>query len=142
MAEPYEGYCEGMNSITGFVVASGRGLFRSGYVLNLQYNCNIVPVDIVANAVIAASMLRGKTKSNEALIYNAAESYEKKTSWDQLIQIGIKTHAKYPYNYSLGIPGGNVTKYQFIHRIKTIILMVLPALFFDVILRVKGMKPV
>lgn len=49
--EPVAGYTEGIHSINGWSLASGRGVLRS-LVCRGDYPCYVVPADIVVNGVI------------------------------------------------------------------------------------------
>lgn len=51
--EPYEGWTDTLNGTPGLMLAAGTGMFRV-VPGNKSCRCNIVPVDVVANYIIAA----------------------------------------------------------------------------------------
>lgn len=61
--EPHIGYTEGIHSVNGWCLASGRGVLRS-MCCRENYPCNLIPNDIVVNGIIVLAYECGKQNQN------------------------------------------------------------------------------
>lgn len=56
MAEPYPGWIDNINALTGFIAEFGRGSVSS-VMCDSKLVIDLIPVDIVCNAMITAAWL-------------------------------------------------------------------------------------
>lgn len=68
--EPMPGWVENPNGLTGIILGAGKGILRTLHC-KAEANSNIVPVDVVINALIVLAWKLSKSpKKKELLVYN------------------------------------------------------------------------
>lgn len=97
--EPFPGYTEGLQSLNGLFVVSGRGVLRTA-LLNNNEPLNLIPVDIVVNALIISARNRAIQITEDVLYFNVTETMDKETPWKNyldrsLYKISYKTQRFY-----------------------------------------------
>ncbi|XP_063924739.1 putative fatty acyl-CoA reductase CG5065 [Zophobas morio] len=139
--EPIPGWTDNFNGPMGLLIAGGKGVLRTMYCRADVY-ADYVPVDIVANAMLA-SILDYVLYKGERRFYNITSSAEYKITFDELITHGRQTvYNKVPFNGVFWYPGGTMTQSRLEHNLRFFFYQWLPAVFVDILLVILGYPPV
>lgn len=118
----------------------GRGTVSS---LMGRGSCGVdlVPVDIVCRTILVAPWAKSFSKLNEISVYNCTSGQINPITWQELGDF-IVTHARdYPSKYLMLYPEFSYRTVRLIHWFYVIFLQFLPAILFDILLRVQGKPP-
>lgn len=130
---PLPGYTEGLHSLNGLYVASGRGILRT-MILRKDEPSNLVPVDIVVNALIISARNRAITISDDVLYCNVTESMNKETKWMTYLNRSITIFRETPFDYSIWYPEGTIKTNYFHNLFCLIFYHYIPAVLIDLLL--------
>ncbi|XP_052128760.1 putative fatty acyl-CoA reductase CG5065 [Frankliniella occidentalis] len=132
--DPFPGWVDSLNGPIGVLVASGKGVLRS-MMCNEKYGAEVIPVDVCINLVIAAAHARAQMprQLREVPVYNACTGSKDRTTWRQVIEIGHKKLLKYPFEWAIWYPDGNVRTNWYTHNLIVFFFQTLPAYFVDFI---------
>lgn len=132
--DPFPGWVDSLNGPIGVLVASGKGVLRS-MMCNEKYGAEVIPVDVCINLVIAAAHARAQMPRQlpEVPVYNACTGSKDRTTWRQVIEIGHKKLLKYPFEWAIWYPDGNVRTNWYTHNLIVFFFQTLPAYFVDFI---------
>ena len=76
-------------------------------------------------------------------IVNFTSSQEIQVRWEEILEMGQKAlNEKYPINDILWFPGGKMTKYRWVHKLRSMLFHWFPAILIDCLLFCLGFKPV
>lgn len=157
--EPFEGWVDSMNGITGVVLASGIGLLKTFHLVR-SYRVDIIPVDYVVNTSIAAAYYvaktskqspssNGSTKNNRELL-KSITSYNKHpifhcTSgdvnlmpWGRLEDLVFAYSREFPSSKVLRAPGGASRATKLGDQMARVFHHYLPALLIDGVGKISG----
>lgn len=125
----------------GILMEIGRGTLTS--VLGVEdYNVDLIPVDTVCNTLITAAWANSFTRTNSIPVYNCTSGQMNPVTWYEIGE-SIKTYArKSPSKYVLMYPDFFYTKSRFVHLVYEAFFHFLPAIAFDLMLRVQGKRPI
>lgn len=128
------GYTEGLHSLNGLYIASGRGVLRT-MILRKDVPSNLVPVDIVVNALIISARNRAESIiSNEVFYCNVTESMGKETKWKTYLNRSITLFRETPFDYSIWYPEGTIKENYFHNLFCLIFYHYVPAVLIDLLL--------
>uniref|UniRef100_A0A336LP21 Fatty acyl-CoA reductase n=1 Tax=Culicoides sonorensis TaxID=179676 RepID=A0A336LP21_CULSO len=153
-SDPIPGWLNNVYGINGVFVGVGMGVLRIFYIDNRK-KADIIPADIVVNsslAVIWHSVTKGAITLNEtpdyknkgkisAPVYNCVNNVDNPLTWGDVKRASVPMAAKYATTSSLWIGLYNTTRYNWIYYILRIFYHVIPAFFFDFILKLQGQEP-
>lgn len=140
LREPIPGFVEGMHGPTGLLVAGGKGVLRTMHC-NGSFACEMIPVDINVNTFIALAHKRSLIKSDDVYYCNVTDNGTNPITWQQSLELGIKTVDKYPMSVALWYPGGTPHTVYLFHWLKVIFYHYLPAYIIDGLMILTGNKP-
>lgn len=140
MAEPFPGWVDNFNGPVGLLVGSGIGITRT---MNCDPNnfADFTPVDVCIKAMIIAAWKRAHEPAGSLPVINCASCNVVSITMSQVTDIGKSLAASTPLDKMMWMPGGKTTLSRPLNYVKTIFYQLLPALLIDLILKVKGHRP-
>ncbi|XP_055299982.1 putative fatty acyl-CoA reductase CG5065 [Sitodiplosis mosellana] len=141
LAEPYPGWVDNVNGITGIIMEIGRGTLSS-IMCDNRLVLDVIPVDIACNMIITAAWLSYFKPSPNIRVYNCISGQLNRLDWETCRRKVLKYSRIYPSKYVMMYPNFSYRTNRFVHLFYEIFLHFLPAYLYDFILRYKGMKPI
>ncbi|XP_043288458.1 uncharacterized protein [Venturia canescens] len=138
--EPVPGWIENMNGPTGLMIGAGKGVIRT-MLCNKELLADLIPCDLVINAIIALAWKVGNENSNKPIFMNVTESGRNPLTWENALETGKKHALANPFSGPLWYPGGSLTSNKFYHHLRVLLFHLLPAYFLDTILVLMAQKP-
>lgn len=142
--EPAPGWVDSFNGPSGLVIAGGLGIL---HVCNMEDEIvsDFVPVDLVANACIAAAWKLGKSHSpgDPLIVYNFTSGSLNPTTWDQYLNGARRGVERAPSSRTLRQPADFPQRFirqEWIVVLKQFIYHWLFALIIDSLLKASGKK--
>ncbi|CAB0014994.1 unnamed protein product [Nesidiocoris tenuis] len=139
--EPFPGWVDNLSGITGIIMEIGRGTIRS-IICNDRYLVDIIPVDIVVDTLIVAAWQTAHYRRNSVTVYNCTSGSLNPIHWHELGDLTLKHSLTTPSKYLQWYPGFSFTTNRTLHAAKDFICHMAPAFFVDLLLRIKGSKPI
>ncbi|XP_063701961.1 fatty acyl-CoA reductase wat-like [Culicoides brevitarsis] len=148
-SDPIPGWLNNVYGINGVFTGVGLGVLRI-FLIDNRKKADIIPADIVVNsslAVIWHSVTKGAIKLNEndknrtAPVYNCVNCVDNPITWEVVKKNGVPMAEKFTTTNSLWIGLYNTTRYHWIYWILRIFYHVIPAFFFDFVLKMQGKEP-
>ncbi|XP_073831839.1 fatty acyl-CoA reductase wat-like [Musca autumnalis] len=148
--EPFSGWIDNFNGPVGLLVACGLGVMRTNHA-NPDIKPDIVPVDIVAKALLVAGYKLAKDNNAKLLsnndeskleIYNCCASSKSVLSVGNITDIGREIVFDIPYEKCIWLPDGSTTRCGLWHYWRLFTLQVIPAIILDGLIRLAGEPPV
>jgi fatty acyl-CoA reductase len=146
----------------GMMIGAGKGVIRTIYCDQKSYG-DFLPVDVAINGLmvctwnyIAFRFVNDRyflkfdflihiffRSDKEHYIVNFTSSQDIALPWESILDMGQDIISKkYPLNQIMWYPGGGMSKYRTVHRVKSLLFHWLPALFIDTLLFCLGFKPI
>ncbi|XP_028263541.1 fatty acyl-CoA reductase 1 isoform X2 [Parambassis ranga] len=141
--EPVPGWIDNFNGPSGIFIAAGKGILRTMRASN-DAVADLVPVDVVINATIAAAWYSGSqllNRTKNILVYNCTTGGINPFHWGEVeycINMTFKTN---PLEQAFRRPNVNLRSNPFTNQYWTTVSHTLPALLYDGYLRLTGRKP-
>ncbi|EZA62096.1 hypothetical protein DMN91_007880 [Ooceraea biroi] len=155
LKDPIPGWINNLYGAVGIVAGSALGLLRTLHCVP-ENNAEIVPADYVISQIVAAAWDTANRKNTllsienanpdvpeteRAPIYNYVSSQRNSITW--------KKFMKYNEIYGMQVPSTHVfwyymlflNRYLFLHNVCVIFLHILPGAIVDVVLFLRGRKP-
>nr|XP_012221034.1 PREDICTED: putative fatty acyl-CoA reductase CG5065 [Linepithema humile]XP_012221035.1 PREDICTED: putative fatty acyl-CoA reductase CG5065 [Linepithema humile]XP_012221036.1 PREDICTED: putative fatty acyl-CoA reductase CG5065 [Linepithema humile]XP_012221037.1 PREDICTED: putative fatty acyl-CoA reductase CG5065 [Linepithema humile]XP_012221038.1 PREDICTED: putative fatty acyl-CoA reductase CG5065 [Linepithema humile] len=139
--EPFPGWIDNTCGITGIMTEISRGTVRS-LVCNANLIVDVVPVDYVVDTLICASWHNVVQRTDTINIYNCTSSTIHPITWREFGNLVTKHAIESPSKYMMWYPDFTFRTNKFIHTIIVATLHFLPAFIVDLILRMRGDKPI
>ncbi|KAH8387028.1 hypothetical protein KR093_004172 [Drosophila rubida] len=143
LEEPVPGWADNFNGPTGMLVACGIGILRSQNT-NPHVVADFVPADVVTRALIIAAYKYLQTppvKGQPIDVVNCATANISPITMGQVIDIGKRYIRQNPFEKTLWLPGGSITKCPVLHFIRFITMHIMMAVVVDTLLRLSNEKP-
>ncbi|XP_054632100.1 fatty acyl-CoA reductase 1 isoform X2 [Dunckerocampus dactyliophorus] len=141
--EPFPGWIDNFNGPSGIFIAAGKGILRTMRASN-DAVADLVPVDVVINATLAAAWYSGSRKSSRPksiLVYNCTTGGINPFHWGQVENCINMTFKTNPLEQAFRRPNVNLRSNSFTNQYWTTVSHTLPALVYDCYLRLTGQKP-
>ena len=140
--EPLPGWVDNLNGPTGLVAASGKGVL-SIMKGDVKHTADIIPVDIVTNAMIAVAWHTATTPeaTEEPLVYNCTTGQINKLTWGDFQNHVIDTFKEHPCSNILKVPNARLTHSRVWRDVCWFFEQMIPAYSMDAVLRITGKKP-
>lgn len=142
LKEPFEGWIDNSNGITGIIMEVCRGTIRT---IKCEEYClaDLIPVDIVSNTLIVAGWANTFNRSEEDVkVYNCTSAQANPQTYCELRSRVLRFARKNPINHVMLYPNFRFTTNKHIHKYSLKLLHDLPAKFFDYILKFRNKEPV
>ncbi|XP_067641796.1 putative fatty acyl-CoA reductase CG5065 isoform X2 [Eurosta solidaginis] len=142
--EPVPGWVDNFNGPIGMLVACGIGIFRTSCA-EPNIISDFVPVDVVVRAMLIATYRKATEESdqenNELEVINCAASKICPITTGEVIEIGKRVIKETPFEKTLWVPDGSITRCPVWNFIRFATLQVLVAILVDFALRFTNTKP-
>ncbi|XP_011605197.2 fatty acyl-CoA reductase 1 isoform X2 [Takifugu rubripes] len=141
--EPFPGWIDNFNGPSGIFIAAGKGILRTMRASN-DAVADLVPVDVVINAMLAAAWYSGSqafNRSRNIMVYNCTTGGINPFHWGEVencINMSFKTN---PLEQAFRRPNVNLRSNPFTNQYWTTVSHTLPALLYDGYLMLTGHKP-
>jgi alcohol-forming fatty acyl-CoA reductase len=140
MKEPFPGWIDNFNGPVGLLVGSGLGITRTMFC-DPDNIADFTPVDICIKAMIISAYKRALDDRVVLPIYNCCTSNYRCATLGQIIDIGRLISYEIPLDQGVWAPGGRLTSSRMLNYIKVLFVHFLPALLIDVLIKIRGLKP-
>lgn len=143
ISEPCPGWIDNINGITGIMMEIGRGTISS-IMCDQSGVMDLIPVDIVSNTIITAAWSTYRTHQPELPIkvLHCTSGDINPVIWHDYGRITEKWARVNPSKYVMMYPNFSYRTNRFVHFFVELLLHFLPALLFDVVIRLQGGKPI
>lgn len=164
VSEPFPGWVDNVNGITGIMTEIGRGTITS-IMCDQRLVLDVIPVDIVCNIIITAAwhnfqkpcvalsgwMIIGlwfywisyfTCRSNTIRVYNCTSGQLNPIRWFEYGQLTLKYVRAFPSKYVMLYPNFAYRTWRPIHMFYEHFYHFLPAICYDILMRIKGLKPI
>ncbi|XP_036318763.1 putative fatty acyl-CoA reductase CG5065 [Rhagoletis pomonella] len=142
--DPVPGWVDNFNGPIGMLVACGIGIFRTSCA-EPDIVSDFVPVDVVVRSMLIATYRKGTEEWNKndpkVEVINCAASKICPITTGEVIEIGKRVIKDTPFEKTLWVPDGSITRCPVWNFIRFVTLHVLVAIFVDFALRFTNTKP-
>ncbi|XP_050513717.1 putative fatty acyl-CoA reductase CG8306 [Diabrotica virgifera virgifera] len=138
--EPFPGWNTNFNGPVGMNVAGGKGLLRTVYGYK-DAVIDMVPVDYNIKAIIIATDDYNQRNSLELQVYSLAQNDVLGMKQGEILDLGKRLLDDYPFLNILWYPSFTMTDCWYQYYFSVLLFHILPAVFFDVLLRIGKQKP-
>ncbi|XP_055711090.1 putative fatty acyl-CoA reductase CG5065 [Phlebotomus papatasi] len=139
--EPFEGWVDNFNGITGILAAGGSGLARALYGSTKVKN-NFQPLDVCVRSLLVATWKRGRAIGNEMAVYNCACSKEREVQIGEVFSNCCKICVDVPLDEMIWLPNATLTTCFYFYKIILFLFQVFPGMIFDLVLKMIKKKPI
>ncbi|KAJ7412746.1 hypothetical protein BTVI_45408 [Pitangus sulphuratus] len=139
--EPFPGWIDNFNGPSGIFIAAGKGILRTMRATN-DAVADLIPVDVVINATLAAAWYSGVHRPKKLMVYNCTTGGTNAFHWSEVEYHMNMIYKINPLENAVRIPDFKLVDqsqsllYQFRHAQCRVF-----AFFYDVLLRLTGHKP-
>ncbi|KAG5680579.1 hypothetical protein PVAND_010076 [Polypedilum vanderplanki] len=142
LEDPIRGWTDNLNGPAGMMIGAGKGVIRTIYCDQKSYG-DFLPVDVAINGLMVCTWNYIQFNDKEHYIVNFTSSQDIQVTWEAILEMGQEIiNEKYPLNQILWYPGGGMSKYRWVHKIKAFLFHWIPALLIDTLLFCLGFKPI
>ncbi|MEQ2212255.1 cyclin-dependent kinase inhibitor far1, partial [Xenoophorus captivus] len=137
------GWIDNFNGPSGIFIAAGKGILRTMRASN-DAVADLVPVDVVINATLAAAWFSGSQRVNRPrslMVYNCTTGGINPFHWGEVENCINMTFKNNPLEQAFRRPNVNLRSNPFTNQYWTTVSHTLPALLFDGYLTLMGHKP-
>ncbi|XP_041852894.1 fatty acyl-CoA reductase 1 isoform X1 [Melanotaenia boesemani] len=141
--EPFPGWIDNFNGPSGIFIAAGKGILRTMRASN-DAVADLVPVDVVINAMLAAAWYCGSQRLNRSkniLVYNCTTGGINPFHWGEVENCINMTFKTNPLEQAFRRPNVNLRSNPFTNQYWTTVSHTLPALLYDGYLMLAGQRP-
>ncbi|XP_063224745.1 putative fatty acyl-CoA reductase CG5065 [Bacillus rossius redtenbacheri] len=139
--EPAPGWLDNPGGITGVVAEMARGTVRV-LLGDVRLVVDLVPVDVVVNALLAVAWRTATSRPSEVRVYNCTSGSLRPVTWGALSGL-IAEHARaLPSARCCWYPGFRYTTSRALFALLELLLHFLPAFVVDLVRRAAGSRPV
>lgn len=139
ISDPFPGWVDNYNGVSGIMVAIGRGMVRSLYSPQIKHD--IVPVDFVSKCVIVGTWYHGVSRMKTPLICNCTSGNVNPTSFLDMQRIVLPVLNDNPLSCIFRRPNFSFASNRFLHQYWQMVSHYMPAIILDGLTVLVGMKP-
>ncbi|KAF8110540.1 hypothetical protein N665_0082s0011 [Sinapis alba] len=100
--DPFPGWIEGVRTVDSVVVAYGKGVLKC-FLVDQTVACDIIPVDMVANAMIVTAAEHFHDSGSHT-VYHVASSYQNPIVYKQIYEVSVRYFMESPLLSRSGMP--------------------------------------
>ncbi|NXO00099.1 FACR1 reductase, partial [Rhinopomastus cyanomelas] len=138
--EPFPGWIDSFNGPSGFFIAAGKGILRTMRASNGAV-ADLVPVDVVVNATLAAAWYSGINRPKNVMVYNCTTGDINPFRWSEVEYHVISTFKRNPLEQAFRRPNVNLTSNHLLYHYWIAVSHKAPAFLYDLYLRITGRSP-
>jgi len=138
--EPFPGWVDNFNGLTGLVAAFGKGAMRTLYCKRSNV-ADLIPVDVCINLTCVLGWKIATQPSTSIPVYNCTSGGINPITCHQLEIWGLPTVIRNPFERVFWYPGGSFTENQHVNRFFQLLFHYGPAHAVDLICNMIGKKP-
>ncbi|NXE88224.1 FACR1 reductase, partial [Menura novaehollandiae] len=141
--EPFPGWIDNFNGPSGIFIAAGKGILRTMRASNNAL-ADLVPVDVVVNATLAAAWYSGVNRHNrprKIMVYNCTTGGTNPFHWSEVEYHVISTFKRNPLEQAFRRPNVNLTSNHLLYHYWIAVSHKAPAFLYDTYLRITGRSP-
>ncbi|EDV49377.2 uncharacterized protein Dere_GG17132 [Drosophila erecta] len=142
--EPVRGWVDGLQGMIAMIFATAYG-FVHLVLVNLKVSAPVVPADYCVNVAIASAVQIAKiskqNKKGPPPIYAFAPCESNLLTYGELINECYQNGLEVPNEKMIWYPFNHCTTCPYLYRIGVFFYHMIPGFFLDIILRLKGQKP-
>ncbi|XP_055612979.1 fatty acyl-CoA reductase wat-like [Uranotaenia lowii] len=144
--DPLPGWIDNLNGPVGLISGVGAGIMRTGY-LNLDVRMNLIPADVCIKAFIIAAWKQATSSSDlsndcqEIKVYNCAGETHKAPTYRDIFKYCLHWEAQRPFVGKMWYTNYTHSWCIYMYYVLFFLLQLVPAIFFDTLLRLSGRKP-
>ncbi|KFK23136.1 hypothetical protein AALP_AAs65178U000500 [Arabis alpina] len=101
-SDPFPGWIEGLKTVDSVIASYGKGMLKC-FLLQHKTVCDIIPVDMVANAMIAAAA-EHCGDSGSHIVYHVGTSYRNPVMYKYIYEILVRYFVESPLLDRNGLP--------------------------------------
>ncbi|EAT41108.1 AAEL007220-PA [Aedes aegypti] len=137
-SDPIPGWTDNIYGFNGVVVGAASGTLRIFHINN-DYRADIIPADMVINATLAVAWYAANHREETNIVNCTVADHP--LTWGMVRDEQLKWQNKIPFLGGLWITTYNTTKYYYISEFLKIFYHIIPAIFFDLALKLNSQKP-
>ncbi|XP_015675536.1 fatty acyl-CoA reductase 1 isoform X3 [Protobothrops mucrosquamatus] len=138
--EPFPGWIDNFNGPSGLFIAAGKGILRTMRASNNAV-ADLIPVDVVINATIAAAWYSGVNRPRNIMVYNCTTGGTNPFHWGEVEYHVISTFKRNPLEQAFRRPNVNLTSNHLLYHYWIAVSHKAPAFLYDIYLRITGRNP-
>ncbi|XP_024012428.1 LOW QUALITY PROTEIN: putative fatty acyl-CoA reductase 7 [Eutrema salsugineum] len=102
ISDPFPGWIEGLKTVDSVITSYGKGMLKC-FLVDRNAICDIIPVDIVANAMIATAAEHFRDSGSHT-VYHVGSSYRNPIMYKQIYEIFTRYFKESPLLGRNGVP--------------------------------------
>lgn len=126
--------------LAGILMGISRGAVSTTHGIS-EYSVDLIPVDMACNTLITAAWANSFTKTRNIPVYNCTSGQINPLKWHDFTRAICKYARKNPTKYVMLCPEFKLRTNLVVNWLNEIFLHYLPAIVFDLALRLQGKKP-
>ncbi|KAM9278658.1 fatty acyl-CoA reductase 1 isoform 2-T3 [Morus bassanus] len=141
--EPFPGWIDNFNGPSGLFIAAGKGILRTMRASNSAV-ADLVPVDVVVNATLAAAWYSGVNRYNRprnVMVYNCTTGGTNPFHWGEVAYYVTLNFKINPCEGAIRPPEFSFQSNSFSWQYWSTVKHKIPAFFQDLLLRLTGHEP-
>ena len=135
--EPFPGWTDNYNGISGFLVATGKGILRSLHC-EPDFLCDVIPVDIVVNTLLTSTLFVAQKRP---FVVNCVSGPLNPVTWRQIRQLSSQPLLDFPSLELFRPPAVSLHSSKLLHCCHLLLEHTLPAFVVDLLFRACGLQP-
>ncbi|XP_059617001.1 putative fatty acyl-CoA reductase CG5065 [Phlebotomus argentipes] len=139
--EPFEGWVDNFNGITGILAVGGSGIARVVYS-STEVKSNFQPLDVCVRSLLVATWKGALAPSKVLKVYNCASSSEMEVKGCEIFDQSRAIAAKIPLDEMVWIPNAIITTNYYFYKICLLLMNIFPGMIVDVVLKLLKKKPI
>lgn len=136
-ADPLPGWIDNWYGPTFLLCAAGNGLLRTK-VVQKEFVCDVIPVDIVTNVLIAVAWQIARTKPAHLRVFNCVTSHQIPITWGEFCDKSIENLIKNPMENPIWYPSLAYRTSRTTNDIQAFLTQSIPALCLDALAKMRG----
>jgi fatty acyl-CoA reductase len=138
--EPLPGWTDNLNGPTGIFAAVGKGIIGN-MCGSGNSKADIIPVDVVSNALIVAAAYRAELKTSEIPVIHCCSGELNPLKWGRVVNFLQHFYMKYPLDDCYRVPSTQFHTTRTMFLIHFYLKHYYPSQFMDIMGRIVGRKP-
>lgn len=141
LRDPMPGWIDNYNGPSGYLVVAGKGILRT-MLVDGEKICDAIPVDIVANTIIASAWHVANASSGASpYVVNCTSGQINPITWNEIRSLSHPWLIEYPTLEMFLYPGPTFVSNKTVHRVLVGLQHDLPTFVIDLLFKSLGHSP-